>query len=99
MFFSSFDLPKIACIGILALSRIAFAEAQTDKGGPPAAASSMPLTVGKGVPINIIVTDKVRYKDNEPVHARVVDPVFAFDREVIPAGTKVLGRLSGFQKA
>ena len=32
------------------------------------------------------------------MHARIVEPVYAFDREVIPAGTEVEGRIVGFQK-
>ena len=32
------------------------------------------------------------------MHARIVEPVYAFDREVIPGGTEVEGRIIGFQK-
>lgn len=43
--------------------------------------------------MRVIVTGKLRFKENEPVHARTVEPVFAFDREVVPPGTEVSGRI------
>jgi len=55
------------------------------------------LVVPEGVPLRVIVTDKLRFKMNQPVHARTVDPIYAFDREVVPSGTEVLGRITGFQ--
>ncbi len=58
-----------------------------------------PLRVERAVPLRVIVTDKVRFKKNQPVHARVVEPLYAFDREVLPSGTEVSGRISGFRNA
>jgi hypothetical protein len=55
------------------------------------------LTVDKGFPLKVVLTDKVRSRLNEPVHAKLVDPVYAFDREVIPAGTEVLGTVTGLK--
>jgi hypothetical protein len=55
----------------------------------------VPLTIDKGFPLNLVLTEKLRSKLNEPVHAKIVDPVYAFDREVIPAGTQVLGKVTG----
>ena len=55
------------------------------------------LSCPEGAPIHVVLTEKVRYRKEQPVHARTVDPVFAFDREVIPSGTEVLGRISGFK--
>src|SRR5262249_23967823 len=57
------------------------------------------LLVDRGVPLRVIVTSKLRFRKNEPVHARIVEPVYAFDREVLPAGTEVLGSISGFRNA
>jgi hypothetical protein len=36
---------------------------------------------------------------NEVVTARIVEPVYAFDREVIPAGTDILGRVTAVKSA
>jgi len=52
------------------------------------------LTVDSGVPLRVYLTKRLSKRLDEPVHARVLEPVFAFDREVIPAGTEVLGRVS-----
>ncbi len=57
------------------------------------------LAVPEGAPLRVILTEKLRFKMNQPVHARIVDPVYAFDREVLPAGTEVSGRITGFQSA
>jgi len=57
----------------------------------------VPLTVEKGFPLKVVLTDKVRAKLNEPVHGRIVDPVYALDREVIPAGTEILGTITGLR--
>src|SRR5215831_4482530 len=54
----------------------------------------VPLTVDKGFPLKVVLTDKVRSRLNKPVHAKIVDPVYAFDREVIPAGTEILGKVT-----
>ena len=55
----------------------------------------VPLTIDEGFPLKLVLTEKLRSKLNEPVHAKIVDPVYAFDREVIPAGTQVLGKVTG----
>src|SRR5262245_8509470 len=59
----------------------------------------IPLTVPQGFPLGIVLTEKIHFKTNEPVRGRITDPVYAFDREVIPAGTEVEGRVTGFQNA
>jgi len=51
------------------------------------------LNVKKGVPLRVIATEKIRFKKDQPVHGRLVEPVFAFDREVIPQGSEVTGRI------
>src|SRR5262245_21095808 len=57
----------------------------------------VPLTVDNGFPLKVVLTEKLRSKLNEPVHGKVVDPVYAFDREVIPAGTEILGKVTALQ--
>src|SRR6185436_8168761 len=59
----------------------------------------IPLTIEKGVPIQLRLTERLHFKENEPVHAKIAEPVFAFDREVLPSGTEVLGRITGLHKA
>jgi hypothetical protein len=59
--------------------------------------ATIPLIVDQGFPIQVIVTEKFRFEKNEPVYAKTVEPVYAFDREVIPSGSQVLGRITGFR--
>jgi hypothetical protein len=57
----------------------------------------VPLTVEQGFPLEIVLTEKLSFKINEPVHGKIVDAIYAFDREVIPSGTEVLGKVTGFK--
>jgi hypothetical protein len=58
----------------------------------------VPLILEKGFPIQVVIPEKLNLKQNQPISATVVEAVYAFDREVIPAGTKVEGRITGFEK-
>jgi hypothetical protein len=44
------------------------------------------------------MTEKLRFKLNEPVRAQVTEPIYAFDREVIPPGAEAAGRITGFRR-
>jgi hypothetical protein len=70
------------------------ASAQDDAAKP----RSMALTVESGVPVRLIMTERLRFKLNEPVRGRVTEPIYSFDREVIPPGTEVTGRIIGFRR-
>jgi len=55
---------------------------------------SISLTVPAGVPLRLYLTKRVAKRLNAPVEAKLLTPLYAFDREVIPAGTQVLGHVS-----
>ena len=55
---------------------------------------SIPLAVPAGVPLRVYLTKRIPKKIGAPVEAKLLEGVFAFDREVIPAGTQVLGHVS-----
>ena len=55
------------------------------------------LTVPAGAPLRLYLTGRVYKKAGKPAQAKVLDPVFAFDREVIPAGSLVTGQVSRVQ--
>jgi hypothetical protein len=56
---------------------------------------SIALTVPNGTPLQILFDREVRVrKVGEPIAGRVVQPVYVFDRLVIPAGTAAAGRIS-----
>src|ERR1039457_3125436 len=55
--------------------------------------TTMPLTVPAGVPLRLYLTKRVSKRLDAPVAAKLLTPLYAFDHEVIPAGTQVLGRV------
>jgi hypothetical protein len=55
---------------------------------------SVPLSVPAGAPLRLFLTKRVSKKKGAPVEAKVMEPVFAFDREVIPAGTLATGEVA-----
>src|SRR5437868_5175854 len=52
------------------------------------------LEVRAGTPLRLYITKRVSYRLGEPVQAKVAEPVWAFDRIVIPAGTVVHGQVT-----
>src|SRR5204863_4395191 len=79
-------------IVVMCLTGTAFAESFEDS-------TIVPLTVDKGFPLQVQLTEKLRFEENGAVHATVIEPVYAFDREVIPSGTELEGKITAFQKA
>lgn len=56
------------------------------------------LAVPTGAALHISLEKKVRVKDpGAPLAGRVAEPIYVFDRMVIPAGTQVLGRVSSIE--
>jgi hypothetical protein len=56
---------------------------------------SIPLTVPVGTPLKVVLAQEVRVrKVGQPVHGKVVEPVYAFDKLVVPAGGEVNGRIA-----
>jgi hypothetical protein len=53
------------------------------------------LVVKEGRPLHVLLDTRVRVKRvDQPVSATLVEPVYAYDRVVIPAGTKVFGHIA-----
>src|SRR5713101_1485874 len=84
--------------GILILG---FSSLSILSAAPPAAdvnqQQEMPLVVPAGVPLRLYLTKRVPKRAGAPVEAKVLEPVYAFDRQVIPAGAVVLGSVSRLQ--
>ncbi|HXN51304.1 MAG TPA: hypothetical protein VN943_05150 [Candidatus Acidoferrum sp.] len=60
----------------------------------PAAPATIPLTLPTGTPLRIAVDQRVRINHpDEVVHGKVVEAVYAFDQEVIPAGSVATGHV------
>lgn len=53
------------------------------------------LTVPKGTPLHVALDNEVRVgKTGQQIQGHVVEPVYAFDKLVIPVGTKVTGQIT-----
>ena len=65
---------------------------------PVAVQMAVPLVVRKGTPLYLELDKEVQIqRAGTPVRARVIVPVYAFDRIVIPAGSEVEGQLTNVQ--
>jgi len=71
--------------------------AQTIDNNPDSSTRNIPLVVPSGVPLRVYLTKRLPKRVGEPVDAKLLEPVFAFDRIVVPAGSQVLGQVSRLQ--
>jgi hypothetical protein len=78
----------------------ASASALTHRPSPaPAASETISLTVPKGTPVHVILDHEVRVKKvGQAIQGRVAEPVYAFDKLVIPAGAKVNGQITQIER-
>jgi type IV secretory pathway VirB10-like protein len=68
----------------------------------PAAATSISpkidvitLTVPKGTPMQVALDEETRIRRvGQPIHGHIVEPVYAFDRLVVPVGTEAAGQIT-----
>ena len=92
---------------ILAVS-VSHARGQTLKPRPPAEQQTVnspaensaatpvivPMSVPAGTPIKVALNSEVRIKGpGQAIHGKTTDPVFVFDKLLIPAGTAVNGKI------
>jgi hypothetical protein len=80
----------------IALSLVSVALA-APQDSPNNQVRNIPLTVPAGVPLRLYLTKRVPKRLNAPVDAKLLTPLYAFDHEVIPAGTQVSGHVSRVQ--
>ncbi len=63
-----------------------------------ASAAALQLTVAAGRPLNVVVDQRIRIKDvGQPITGVVIQPVYVFDRIVVPAGAKVRGHVAAIE--
>jgi hypothetical protein len=55
---------------------------------------AIPLTVDPGVPLRLYLTQRLSMRVGEAATAKVIEPVYVFDRMVIPAGAEVSGHVA-----
>jgi len=59
------------------------------------APQAVSLTVPRGTPLHVALDQEVRVaKQGQSIEGHVVEPVYAFDKLVIPIGTKVTGQIT-----
>jgi hypothetical protein len=80
----------LACVPLF--SATAAAQTVADQETLPIA-----LNIPSGAPLRLYLTKRVPKRAGAPVEAKLLEPIFAFDREVIPAGTVVQGEVSRTQ--
>ncbi len=52
------------------------------------------LTVPAGAALKVALNEDVRIqKRGQPIHAQVLEPIYVFDKQVIPAGSEVTGKI------
>ncbi|HEY6767971.1 MAG TPA: hypothetical protein VI386_24715 [Candidatus Sulfotelmatobacter sp.] len=71
------------------------ASAQELSNNVPLEPITVPISVATGTPIKVALDSEVRIrKVGQPIHGKTTDPVYVFDKLVIPAGTMVNGTIS-----
>ena len=69
--------------------------AEPSKPAEPVPPQTVALTVAKGAPLQVALDQEIRVKKvGQPVHARIVEPVYAFDHIVVPVGSEVIGEVT-----
>ncbi len=61
----------------------------------PSVPQTVKLSVPRGTPLQVALDQEIRVKKvGQPVHAILVDPIYAFDRLVVPVGSQVTGQVT-----
>ena len=60
----------------------------------------MPLVLPAGTPLQVKIEKRIRIKGlNQQIAGRVIQPVYVFNKEVIPAGSEVVGHIARLNPA
>jgi hypothetical protein len=69
-----------------------------DAESAEAAPVMVPMSVGAGTPIKVALDSEVRIrKEGQAIHGKTTEPVYAFDKLLIPMGTVVNGKVSAIE--
>ena len=62
----------------------------------PETSNTIALTVPAGTPLKVALDQEVRVqKVGQPVHGKITEPVYSFDKIVVPTGSEVTGKIAG----
>jgi hypothetical protein len=76
---------------LLVFASVAFSQSAAQQVSAPPGVS---LTVPAGTPLPLYLTKRMPKRLGAPVQAKLIAPVFVFDRQVLPAGAEVTGHVS-----
>ena len=82
---------KASFTTLLLLAFVTSAYPQNFQSNQP---QSIPLVIPAGVPLRLYLTKRVSKRMDAPVEAKLAVPLYAFDHEVIPSGTRAVGHVS-----
>ena len=98
---------QVRCLATFLLAASAWCAGQTLKSRPPVAptpsstpdsatpALTVAMTVPTGTPIKVALDSEVRIREvGQAIHGKTTEPVYAFDKLLIPVGTPVNGKVS-----
>jgi hypothetical protein len=61
----------------------------------PIMRENIDLTVPKGTALQVVLDREIRVqKVGQPIHGHLIEPVYAFDKLVLPVGTEAVGQIS-----
>jgi len=65
----------------------------------PPASELISLTVPIGTPLRVLLDHEVRVeKVGQPIHGRTSEPLYAFDKLIVPVGAEVTGQISNIEE-
>src|ERR1700684_2497278 len=89
-------IPSVAILIFLSTGMV-FGQADSPSSSKLGAISpsAIPLEVPTGTPLPIVLDKEVRTrKTGQPIHGKIAEPVYAFDKLVVPAGSDVTGTVT-----
>ena len=91
---------RVICTAFLTCVCVSWARGQDVAPIPSPSRAQSPsevisLAVPRGTTLQVALDKEVKVNQvGQPIHGRVMEPVYAFDRQVIPAGSEVVGRIT-----
>ena len=59
----------------------------------------VPLVVPADAPLRVYIPKRLRMRSGEPVLAKLIEPIYAFDRIVVPSGVELQGHVTKLDPA
>jgi hypothetical protein len=94
---------SIAVISVVLTSNLFAQTLKTRPAEPPKAPSREPasiiLMVPVGTPLKVVLDRELRLRAaGQPIHGKTVEPIYSFDRLLIPEGTEVTGKVAEIER-